>query len=227
MDKPMIDVFQGIGYDCNIFLVNRKVLIDAGTGHNHLIFMKWLKEHTDPKDVHTLILTHRHYDHTGGAAAILSETGARAYIHEADAPPVLNGDEVTTGARTFGGEQTPIDTELIHEGHNFDIDGNVFTVIFTPGHTIGSITLYERENAILFSGDTIFAHGGVGRWDLATGNHTALQNSIEKLTKLEIIDLYPGHDVVVLGKGKEHALLSLESIRQSPLELMMRRLSTL
>ena len=218
-----IEVFQGIGYDCNIYLINGEVLIDAGTGLNHQLLIKWLGERTDIEEIHTLILTHRHYDHTGGAAKILEETGAEAYIHEADAPAVLNGDMVTTGARAFRGEQTPIKAKQIEEGFLFNISGHKFEVLHTPGHTIGSISLWNEENGILFSGDTIFANGGVGRWDLPTGDFNALAGSIKRLSSLPIRDLYPGHDVVVKGNGREHAFLALESIGHTPLELMIHR----
>ena len=218
-----IEVFHGIGYDCNIYLINKEVLIDAGTGLNHNLLMKWLKERTEIEDIHTLILTHRHYDHTGGAARILEDTGAVAYIHEEDGPAVLNGDMVTTGARAFGGEQMPIEARLIKEGFVFEIEYHKFEVLHTPGHTIGSISLWDPEEGILFSGDTIFANGGVGRWDLPTGDFSALTRSIELLSHLPIKDLYPGHDVVVKGRGREHAYLALESIGHTPFELMMRR----
>jgi len=218
-----IEVFHGIGYDCNIYLVNGEVLIDAGTGRNHGLLMKWLRERTDPEEIHTLILTHRHYDHTGGAARILEETGAEAYIHEADAPAVLNGDMVTTGARAFRGEQVPIKARQIKEGFTFNISGQRFEVLHTPGHTIGSISLWNEENGILFSGDTIFANGGVGRWDLPTGDFNALAESIKRLSLLPIRDLYPGHDVAVRESGREHAFLALESIGHTPFELMMHR----
>ncbi len=224
MNDLKIDVFQGVGYDCNILLLNGEVLIDSGTGHNFNVFLHWLKEHTDPLDVHTLILTHRHYDHTGGASDVMDETGATAFIHELDAPPLQTGDAVTTGARTFQGGQEPIDVVPISENHQFTIDGHIFDVLYTPGHSIGSISLFNKEKGILISGDTIFANGGVGRWDLATGDHGALKESISRLSKLEIRDLYPGHDVHIIGNGKEHAMMALESIQETPFDLMMRRL---
>jgi len=225
MKEPRIDVFHGYGLDGNIFLVEGEIIIDSGTGHYHNVFMDWLSEHTDPVDVHTLILTHRHYDHSGGAADILKETDATAYIHEADAPPIINGDLITTGARTFNGEQIPISVTQFREDHIFNIVDLDFRALHTPGHTIGSISLYNDDLGILFSGDTIFANGGVGRWDLATGDHGSLRQSIAMLAELEIRDLYPGHDIEVLGEGKKHALLALESINQDPFELMMRRLN--
>ncbi len=229
--KPKIEVYRGLGYDSNIYLIEGEVLIDAGTGHAHDVFMSWLRQRTDPLDIHTLILTHRHYDHTGGAVNILEETGAVAYIHADDAPPVMNGDEVTTGARSFQGEQIPIHVIPIEQDHIFEIGEHRFEVIWTPGHSIGSISLFCRGNGILFPGDVFFVNGGIGRWDLPTGDYNSLKTSIEKIVglveDLESSDIYPGHDVPIIGKGKEHAELALVSIRQNPMDLMMRRLEFL
>jgi len=224
MQELEVEVFRSPGYDCNVYLLDREVIIDAGTGFYHLVFMDWINERTDPEGIHTLILSHRHFDHTGGAVDILRDTGTTAYIHELDAPPVLNGDNVTTGARTFGGEQEPITVVQIPDEHVFDINGHKFRMLHTPGHTIGSIALWSEKEGIVFSGDTIFANGGIGRWDLATGDHDTLEHSISLLANLEIKDLYPGHDIIVKGNGSHHAGLALESIRLPRLELMMRRL---
>jgi hydroxyacylglutathione hydrolase len=227
MDELSVELFPGLGYDCNIYLLGGEVLVDAGTGHNFSNLLHWLKERTDPLDIHTLILTHRHYDHTGGAEDVILETGCTAYIHELDAAPLLTGDSVTTGARSFKGEQQPIDVITFEEGHEFRIGDNRFEVIHTPGHTIGSISLFDRDQGILFPGDVLFVNGGVGRWDLATGSHADLARSIDRLAELDVRDLYPGHDVPVMGNGKEHVQLAQESMRESPFELMMRRLKLL
>ncbi len=65
-------------------------------------------------------------------------------------------------------------------------------VIHTPGHTPGGICLYESETGSLFSGDTIFQAGGIGRCDLG-GDLSDLIHSIELLTTLDTEVLYPGH----------------------------------
>lgn len=228
MDELSVELFPGQGYDSNIYLLNREVIVDAGTGHNFNNFLHWLKERTDPMEIHSLILTHRHYDHTGGAEDVLRETGAMAYVHELDAPPLQTGDAVTTGARAFKGDQAVIDVLPIKEDHEFVIGDQRFRVLLTPGHTIGSISLYEGESGILLSGDVLFANGGVGRWDLATGDHGALKQSIDRFAELDVNELYPGHDIPILdGKAHEHILLAQESMREAPFDLMMRRMRLL
>ena len=68
-----------------------------------------------------------------------------------------------------------------------------FEVLSTPGHTPGSICLLNREEKILFSGDTLFK-ASIGRTDLQNGNFTQIISSLQKLKKLdEDILVLPGH----------------------------------
>jgi len=83
-------------------------------------------------------------------------------------------------------------------GETFTTGDHDLEVIHTPGHTAGGICLYDREHRILLSGDTVFA-GGVGRWDLATGNLQELIASVRSLLALEPADLYPGHGPCAIG----------------------------
>ena len=70
--------------------------------------------------------------------------------------------------------------------------GKIFDVIRTPGHTLGSVSLYSEAEKVLFSGDTLFKEG-VGRWDLG-GNYSELSNSIDKLKALpDATEVFPGH----------------------------------
>ena len=64
----------------------------------------------------------------------------------------------------------------------FDVGSVKLEIINTPGHSKGSICLYEKANKVLFSGDTVFPQGSFGRVDLPTGNLKELVNSLEKLT---------------------------------------------
>ena len=92
-------------------------------------------------------------------------------------------------------------SKLLEEGDKI----GEFEVIHTPGHTSGGICLWDGEN--LISGDTIFAGGGVGRMDIG-GNYDDMKNSVEKLTKLDVRNIYPGHGPIVENNGKEHIKMS-------------------
>jgi glyoxylase-like metal-dependent hydrolase (beta-lactamase superfamily II) len=63
----------------------------------------------------------------------------------------------------------------------------------TPGHSLGSLCLYEEKEKVLFSGDTVFPDGNIGRTDMYGGDTPELVRSIERLTKLDVQTMYPGH----------------------------------
>lgn len=68
------------------------------------------------------------------------------------------------------------------------------TILETPGHTPGSVCLYHKEKGILFTGDTLFANGGVGRTDFSYSSKNDLNRSLQHLFKLPLDTIiYPGH----------------------------------
>jgi glyoxylase-like metal-dependent hydrolase (beta-lactamase superfamily II) len=103
------------------------------------------------------------------------------------------GDQVITLAAGFGEKLGPMEVvKGLKEGDKIELGELILEVLHTPGHTAGSICLYDPRQRILFSGDAIFCDG-VGRTDLPTGDATALRNSIEGLLKLDVQNIYPGH----------------------------------
>jgi len=136
-----------------------------------------------------ILLTHGHPDHVGAAAALREATGAQLLLHDSDARlleehghfygiPVGQLRLLEPDSRLKGGEELMV--------------GNmVASVIHTPGHTPGSVTL--RLADVLFTGDTLFAQG-VGRVDLPGGNLDMLLESLRRLFTLpERLVVYPGH----------------------------------
>jgi len=185
----------------NAYLIDGTVLIDAG------IDPAVIRGH-DPE---LIILTHCHFDHTCAAPAISEMTGAKIAIHEEDA--LLLGDDRATAAVMFGKHAPEITPDiLLHGGETLEFDGFVLEVIHTPGHTRGGICLYEPETRSLFSGDTIFPDGGIGRYDLG-GDISALADSIERLTTLDVAVLYPGHFRVTDVDVPAQIRLSLKQAR--------------
>jgi glyoxylase-like metal-dependent hydrolase (beta-lactamase superfamily II) len=204
----------GLGFSGNMFFVDaeRPCLIDAGwdsdTEHSALQLRQLLKG----RDLAYIILTHRHIDHVGGAMSFYGEFGGEMLAHADDAQPLISGDAESTGATMFGGDIQPMPVTALHDGDFIDLGGGEgLNVIHTPGHTVGSMCLLGSGN--LFSGDTVFADGGVGRWDLDTGNYDQLLASLEKLAGLDVDNVYPGHGPSVKGMAREHIALSLRHIR--------------
>ncbi len=139
-------------------------------------------------------------------------TGARVAIHEEDAR--LLDDDYATASVLFGEHAPEISPDiLLYGGEIFESDNFMLEVIHTPGHTPGGICLYESETRSLFSGDTVFPDGGIGRCDLG-GDLSDLIRSIELLTTLDPEVLYPGHLDVTDADVSSQIGLSLVHARE-------------
>jgi hydroxyacylglutathione hydrolase len=186
----------GRGYFGNAYLVG-SVLIDAGV----------LPSVIDPyrEDIDTIILTHCHFDHTAYAKEIAHLCSARIAIHPLDARGLT--EESISLSLHFGSRSPGIPPDrLLSDGERV----GPLTVLHTPGHTPGSISLYLDEERALISGDTVFTDGGFGRYDFPGGDRIALARSIERLASLDVEGLYPGHGAPVQHGGKRH----IEAARQ-------------
>lgn len=181
-------------YDANSYLINKKVLVDTGMNTKGLV--EEINRNTDMKDLELIILTHCHYDHTASAQEIAQMSGAKVAIHKDDAP-LLKNDNISAAAM-FGYSAPSIDADmLLEEGDRIPVgEDEELEVIHTPGHTPGGICLYEASTKSLFSGDTVFPNGSIGRTDFQGGSRSQLTESINKLMKLDVETLYPGHGEV-------------------------------
>jgi len=207
----------GAGYDSNCYLVSGerpgpRWIPAHGAAHSELICS--IASVAEVEKVRTIILTHRHYDHVGGVFRLAQELGAEVVMHELDAPPVREGSAEGTSADLFGSKVSPLPVRDVREGDVIDTGEHRLTILHTPGHTIGGMCLYEAETGILISGDTIFA-GGVGRWDLPTGNRGELVRSIRRLAELTLTDLYPGHGPCAQGDAEQKIDEAIEYLGES------------
>ena len=101
--------------------------------------------------------------------------------------------------------------KVVESSAQFDLGDATLEVLSTPGHTVGSICLFGDDGS-LFTGDTVFPYGGVGRFDLETGNFDQLVASVKSLNALGATDLYPGHGEPVLGEAAEHLQWALGTL---------------
>ncbi len=202
----------GVFYDSNIYLImdEKKIIIDTGTGMHHDAVLKNLRGLADPKEVETIVLSHRHFDHTGGAEALQAATEADLLIHESAAEAMRQGDDVTTAARAFGKSFPKLEVKAMKEGDVLDLGELKLEVFHTPGHSICSIALYDKATKTLFPGDTIYTEGSIGRWDLPTGNYEELVASIRELQSMDVKNLYPGHGPAAQNDGNRHVELALK-----------------
>jgi glyoxylase-like metal-dependent hydrolase (beta-lactamase superfamily II) len=173
-----------IGNNSYLLLSKKPVIIDPS--ENSKLVLNNLKKHIKPENLEYIILTHFHEDHTLATPIIKKETNAEVLIHELDA-----------GFLDFKPDRKLKGSETLNLGDC------KLKVIHTPGHTPGSICLYEEKSKGLFSGDTIFPDGGVGRTNLLGGNTQQLIESIEHLCGLNVRVLYPGHGEITNKNVKE------------------------
>ena len=204
-----------LSFEVNLYFIDapKPVLIDAGLGPDGRRIAAMVYELLAGRKLHAIILTHRHFDHTGGTAELMTKFSADVYASPAEAEPLIEGDQMTTGASAFGGELIRIPAKKLSYNTTFDVGEGGLLVVHTPGHTEGSICLFHENSKSLFTGDTVFTGGSVGRWDLATGDYGQLVNSLEKLRKMDVERLYPGHGPYTEGDGLEHINLGLNALK--------------
>jgi glyoxylase-like metal-dependent hydrolase (beta-lactamase superfamily II) len=174
-----VHFLEGEGFDSNTVIVlgDDPFLVDTGTGKNPEKLFAALKElRAKPS---AIVNTHCHYDHCGGNYAF----GLPVYAHEPDDEHLRLGDSHCL-ADFFGERLEPQDARPLPPVFRG------WRVIATPGHTEGSCCLLR--DGILISGDTIFSEG-VGRTDFPGSNEKAMQESLEKISKLDYKWLLPGH----------------------------------
>jgi hydroxyacylglutathione hydrolase len=186
-------------------------IVDAGLmgkGRYKLSAIRKLGLSTE--DVRRIIMTHTHLDHIGCLREIMEEVPhAELWIHEAEAAPLEKGDEQGVYGmdmfRTMCMSQYHLKpgafridvTRKLRGGETFQIGGMSWEVLHIPGHSAGSIALYQPEQKVLIPGDTVYADYAIGRFDLHGADGSALSQSLKRLAKLNVDILLPGHNRIV------------------------------
>ena len=133
-----------------------------------------------------IFLTHGHYDHVGGLAALRAAyPDLPVYVHAADTS--------LAAAMTRGLSWT----DFYEDGDEISMDSITFQVLETPGHTQGTVCILAGN--LLFTGDTLFA-GSCGRTDFPGGSWKAMLASLKRLSAL------PGNYTVLPGHGEASTL---------------------
>lgn len=157
-----------------------------------------------------IYLTHCHGDHFGAILELKNKKGGKVLIHREDAEGLYNPAVSLTYYIGMDDIELEADSR-VDEGDKIHLGNLEFKVIHTPGHTKGGTCLYCKEEALLFSGDTLFK-GTWGRTDLPTSSFPDIIASItNKLTILpdETI-VYPGHGRMTTIKEEEPIYLELK-----------------
>jgi hydroxyacylglutathione hydrolase len=140
-----------------------------------------------------LLLTHGHIDHIVGNKFVFDTYGLLPEVNKND---VFFMEKMLQSAAMYGlnVEQTPMPEKFINEGDKIQLGKYEFECIYTPGHSPGSISFFNRQNKLLIGGDVLFM-GSIGRSDLPKGDHETLIRSIKEkvLTLGDDIKVYSGH----------------------------------
>ncbi len=162
-----------------------------------------LKAAVGDRPVGAVFLTHGHFDHIMAAGELARDFGAPVYVGAEDAE-MLNDIKKCDYMGMLGLEQAdwPV-IEATPFTASLQVGGMDFTVLSTPGHSRGSVCLYLEDEAVLFSGDTLF-RAGYGRLDLYGGKVSAMLRSLKRLFTLPgAVKVYPGHgDATTIGEEK-------------------------
>jgi len=194
-------------------LVGRKsALIDSSLGINSQELEESLNSVSiNAGDIDFVLHTHGHADHLGSDALF---GNAEIRMHKFDAEYLSIRDPAFTGSGAFGQDYFPKINSFYSKGERISLAPFGLEVLFTPGHTAGSVCFYDKKNGLLFSGDTLFREG-YGRTDLPSGNAEGMKKSIELISKLDFKMLLPGHGLILKGgqKGNIDSVLKTLSIK--------------
>lgn len=196
------EVFQvgGYGYtepqDAAVYLVavdGSAALVDSGCGRaTDLLLANVESTGTDPAAIEWLLLTHCHYDHAGGAAALRRLLGCRVVAHRGDAPFIEAADDTVTAASWYGASMKacPVDHRIAGDRESMALGGRAIEAIAIPGHSPGSVAyLLESDGLrVLFAQDV---HGPLHP-DLLS-DRRAYHASLRRLRGLAADVLCEGH----------------------------------
>jgi hydroxyacylglutathione hydrolase len=185
--------------NCNAYLINGRnpILIDPG----HVSLFAHVEKGLEAlgmsvNDISLVICTHAHPDHIE-AVQRFNRQSTQIAFHES-AWELIKQMGRYAGLQNSMGLDAYAPDFFLKEGI-LDVDGTELSIMHTPGHSPGSITLYLPANKSLFTGDLIF-HEGVGRTDLPGGDGAQLKASIQRLTGLDVETLLPGHGEIVSSR---------------------------
>lgn len=189
--------------DAAVYLVigrGSAAMIDSGCGYGHQeLLNNVLRCGVDPERIEYLLLTHCHFDHTGGAKRLKDQLNCRIVVHELDAQFIEEGDDTVTAAAWYGDIMPPVAVDMKIDGieEEIPLPGKGIKAFHTPGHSPGSMVYVTESDGlkILFAQDV---HGPLHP-DLLS-DAADYQQSLRHLISLEADVLCEGHFGVYEGK---------------------------
>jgi len=211
-----VEIVRGIrllpDFRANVYLLlgERITLVDTGWPRNAKRILSYLSSlGYEPSDVSNIVLTHCHIDHCGGAAEVKERTKATVAAHRNDVGCIYGVASYPTPRGILGValrivkpflRLQPVEVDLpLSDGMEVPNSGGL-RVIYTPGHTEGSICLYHPKLKVLFSGDTVICEGGEVREpaESTSINPSEVRRSVKKLSALDFESILPGHGAPIV-----------------------------
>jgi glyoxylase-like metal-dependent hydrolase (beta-lactamase superfamily II) len=204
--------------DGNVYLLRGPdgfVMADAGCGVEPELIerqMRW--DGVRPRDIQTIVLTHAHGDHAGGARYWREKTGARVLVSEKSAARVRRGGEYHPGKPGESVIEACPAAEPVSNGQKLILAGLNFEVIETPGHSDTAVCwLTELDGAkILISGDCFYWGGKTTVFYFPDACRKTFRKSLETLQTVDFDAFLPGHRYPVLAGGKDHLPLAIAEL---------------
>jgi hydroxyacylglutathione hydrolase len=152
-----------------------------------------------------LLNTHCHLDHIFGNGYVAKKYNLKLEFNKNDMR-VFEAFQLTCDLYGMNCDPSPQPSVFLEEGDLIEFGNSKLEILFTPGHSPGSITFFNREEKFMIAGDVLF-YGSIGRTDLPGGNHETLINNIKtKLFPLgDDFKVYSGHgQPTTIGFEKKH-----------------------
>lgn len=197
-----IEILGGVEQEPNVYVIDGELIVDCGTGTLFSEMKRQIESRYETYKIKQIVNTHGHFDHTGGTKKFRDWLKAEVCAHKNERE--MMESSINNLAELFN-EIPKIITinRILRDGGSIKTTNFSFQVVHTPGHTHGSICLYEPEKRILITGDTIF-HETIGRFDLPCGDKDKLLESLHKLNELNVQYLLPGHGPPKIGGFSFH-----------------------
>lgn len=196
--------------DAGVFLLrfgDKAVLIDAGSGKDHAQLKRNIDQllGSDAR-LEYLLLTHCHFDHSGGANLVRADYGCRIVAHELDSFYIESGDDKVTGAPWYGSHAEPCNVDLKWSGpeYSLTVGAGKIDAIHCPGHSPGSVAFVTRLDGelILFGQDI---HGPLHKDWLSDEEHYL--DSLTRLLELDADLLVESHFGVIEPREEVRAFI--------------------
>lgn len=206
--------------DCNLYLINgdsELAVIDAGSGFDTAALLDNIRaEGLDPDLLSHVLLTHSHWDHARGAAALQDTLGARIAVHESGKFELEQEVWRDTIPGTAGYPGTPCGVDLaLGGGEQIRVGDVSIAALAVPGHSDCSMayTFDDDGVRVLFTGDTVQGGGRIG---VTTGpeRYDEFRASLVAMKDAAPTALFPGHHVFTLDHAGTCIEFALEHLHQ-------------